>query len=189
MEKMIPANMDSSIMIKEVDQFFYHVKLTKITVIPGKEQYPKVDYEVKCYKQDVFKKLEALRYAKNPIIWYRAGGFTEAVVVHDPVLFELELAKTKVDEEVNRKKAFREYEEKKRKELEALEKKDKEAAEKEHKRLESEQKEKDIEAVRKKKEEDDKKAKEEAKKIVKSELRKSIKRTSAKVARAKGEAK
>jgi hypothetical protein len=183
MEKMIPANKDSSILIKEVDQFFYHVKLTKVTVIPGKEQFPKVDYEVKCYKQDVFKKLEALRYAAQPIIWYRAGGFTEAIVVHDPVLFELEEAKAKAAEENERKKVFKEYEEKKRKELEALEKKDKAAADKERERLEKEQKEKERIAVKlKEDQETEKKAKEEAKKIIKSEMRKTNKRIASKVA-------
>ena len=87
MEKMIQANKDPNILIKETDQEFVHVKLTKRTVIPGKEQFPRVDYEVKCYKPDVFKKMEDLRYAAQPIIWYRAGGFTEAIVVHDPKLW------------------------------------------------------------------------------------------------------
>jgi len=117
MEKMIPANKDPDILIKETDQEFVHVMLTKKTVIPGKEQFPRVDYEVKCYKPDVFKKMEDLRYAAQPIIWYRAGGFVEAIVVHDPALWakqkkaEAEKAKEKTEvdlkekEEANKKAA------------------------------------------------------------------------------------
>lgn len=88
MEKMITANKDPNIMIKETDRDFIHVKLTKKTVIPGREIEPRVDYEVKCYKPEVFEKMEALRHAKQPIVWYRAGGFAEAIVVHDPKLQE-----------------------------------------------------------------------------------------------------
>jgi len=119
MEKMIPANKDPNILIKETDQEFVHVKLTKKTVIPGRETEPRVDYEVKCYKPDVFKKMEDLRYAAQPIIWYRAGGFVEAIVVHDPELW----AKRKREKEEAESEA-----EKKEKERIAAEKKEKEEA-------------------------------------------------------------
>ena len=92
MEKMIPANKDPEILIKETDQDFVHVKLTKKTVIPRRETDPSVDYEVKCYIPEVFEKMEALRYTKQHIVWYRAGGFTEAIVVHDPKLRERQKA-------------------------------------------------------------------------------------------------
>lgn len=98
MEKMIQANKDPDILIKETDQEFVHVKLTKKTVIPGRETEPRVDYEVKCYKPDVFKKMEDLRYAAQPIIWYRAGGFVEAVVVHDPKLWAKQKAEAEQKE-------------------------------------------------------------------------------------------
>jgi len=118
MEKMIQANKDPDILIKETDQEFVHVKLTKKTVIPGRETEPRVDYEVKCFKPDVFKKMEDLRYAAQPIIWYRAGGFTEAIVVHDPKLW----AKQKAE-------ADKKAEEKIQADLKEKEEADKKAAE------------------------------------------------------------
>lgn len=173
MEKMISANKDPNILIKESDQEFIHVKLTKRTVIPGKEQYPRIDYEVKCYKPDVFKKLEALRYAAQPIIWYRAGGFSEAIVVHDPELW----AKQRLEKEEAEKKA---EEDRRIKEIADLEKRDKEAADKKRKEFEAKEKEKKrIAAELKEKEEAEKKAAEQAKKNVKSEIRKTGKRNSA----------
>ena len=174
MEKMIPANKDPEILIKESDQEFVHVKLTKRTVIPGKEQYPRIDYEVKCFKPDVFKKLEDLRYAAQPIVWYRAGGFSEAIVVHDPELW----AKQRTEEEEAKK---REAEERQRKEFDEIEKKEgKDAAEKKRKELEAKDKEeKRIAAELKEKEEADK---DEAKKAARAT--RDLKRL--KVAAAKG---
>lgn len=177
METMIPANKDPEILIKESDQEFIHVKLTKRTVIPGKEQYPRIDYEVKCFKPDVFKKLEDLRYAAQPIVWYRAGGFSEAIVVHDPELW----AKQRIEKAEAEKK---EAEEKQRKELEELERRDKDAADKKRKELEAKDKEeKRIAAELKEKKEAEKKAAELAKKNVKSEIRKTGKRNSARSAK------
>jgi hypothetical protein len=169
MEKMIPANKDSTIMIKEIDQYFYHVKLTKRTIIPGKEQYPQVTFDIRCYKPDVFQKMEALRYAKQPIIWYRAGGFTDAIVVHDPILFEKE----------QQKKAL----ELKEKEEKDAENKKKELAEWERDKLEAEEKKKKEQAELKEKEEARKKeAKKEADRL-KSEARKIKKREAVKIER------
>ena len=109
MEKMIQANKDPDILIKETDQEFVHVKLTKVTVIPGKEQFPRTDFEVKCYKPEVFKKLEDLRYdTKSPMVWYKIGGFTEAIVIHDPVLWaKQKREKTEAESEAEKKEKER----------------------------------------------------------------------------------
>jgi hypothetical protein len=88
--KMIPANKDNSIMIKENDRYCYHVKLERRAVRPGNEQYPEISHHVKCFKKDVYEKMEALNRGRNPINWVRAGGFVAAKVIHDPNLEEKE---------------------------------------------------------------------------------------------------
>jgi hypothetical protein len=91
--EMIKANRDPSVEIKASDRFAYHVRLERRSVRPGNEQYPEVSHHIKCYPKDTFEKMEALRNARSPIIWYRAGGFTSATVVHDPNLEEPEEVK------------------------------------------------------------------------------------------------
>lgn len=93
--EMIKANRDPSVEIKASDRFAYHVRLERRSVKPGNEQYPEVSHHIKCYTKNVFEKMEALRNSRSPIIWYRAGGFTSATVVHDPNLEEPEEVKAK----------------------------------------------------------------------------------------------
>jgi hypothetical protein len=77
------ANLDESVTIKEIDQFAIHVKLTKISVSPKDPLHPSTSTVVKCFPVKTFEIMEAMRYARNPIVWYRAGGFDEARIVHD----------------------------------------------------------------------------------------------------------
>jgi hypothetical protein len=81
--EMIKANMDESVMIKEINRNAIHVRLTKISVRPGREKYPSTAETIKCYPIATFEKLEALRYAKSPMVWYTTGGFDEMKIVHD----------------------------------------------------------------------------------------------------------
>jgi len=62
------------------------VKLEKRSVKPGNEQYPEVSHQIKCFPQKTFEKMEALRNGPHKIIWYKAGGYVSATVVHDPTL-------------------------------------------------------------------------------------------------------
>jgi hypothetical protein len=80
---MIKANLDETVMIKEIDVNCIHVRLSRITVTPGRERYPSTSTQIKCFTVKTFEAMEAMRYAKSPTIWYRAGGFDEATVVHD----------------------------------------------------------------------------------------------------------
>ena len=98
MEKMIQANKDPNILIKETDQEFVHVKLTKKTVVPGQEQYPRTDFEVKCFKPEVYKKMISFK-ATFGIDWVRASGFVEAIIIHDPELWAKQKAETKSEAE------------------------------------------------------------------------------------------
>ena len=83
---MIKANRDPNVEIKASDRFAYHVRLERRSVRPGNEQYPEVSNHIKCFPKETFEKMEALRNSRSPIVWYRAGGFTSATVVHDPNL-------------------------------------------------------------------------------------------------------
>lgn len=80
------ANKDESVEIKKSDRFCYHVRLEKRSVRPGNEQYPEVGHQIKCFPQKTFEKMEALRNGPHKIIWYKAGGYVSATVVHDPTL-------------------------------------------------------------------------------------------------------
>lgn len=86
MSKLIPANLETSVLIKESDQYCYHVRLTRIAINPDDPSHPSVSKDIKCFTKETFEKMEALRNAKSPIIWYRAGGYDECKVVHDPNL-------------------------------------------------------------------------------------------------------
>jgi len=83
-EKMMPANRSKDgLQIKMIDGLCTHVRLERRTIIPGKEQYPVVTHIVRCYQKEIFDKMEDLRNdPKTPIVWYFAGGFSSAEVVH-----------------------------------------------------------------------------------------------------------
>lgn len=78
----IEANLDNTITIKEIDKYCIHVRLTRRVLKPGRLDAD-TSYHVKCFLPATFEKLEALRTSKQPIVWYQAGGFTEARIVHD----------------------------------------------------------------------------------------------------------
>jgi len=84
--EMMKANKDNAIEIKVIDRYCYHVKLERRSVKPGSEQFPEISHQVKCYPKKTFEQMEALRNGPHKIIWYKAGGFVSATVVHDPTL-------------------------------------------------------------------------------------------------------
>ena len=84
--ELMKANKDNSIEIKVIDRYCYHVRLEKRSVRPGNEQFPEVSHNIKCFTKKTFENMEALRNGKHGIIWYKAGGYVSATVVHDPTL-------------------------------------------------------------------------------------------------------
>lgn len=84
--EMMKANKDNTIEIKVIDRYCYHVKLERRAVKPGSEQFPEISHQVRCFPKKTFENMEALRNGKHQIIWYKAGGFVSATVVHDPTL-------------------------------------------------------------------------------------------------------
>jgi len=84
--ELMKANKDNSVEIKVIDRYCYHVRLERRAVKPGMEQFPEISHQIRCFPQKTFEKLEAQRNGAHKIIWYKAGGFVSATVVHDPTL-------------------------------------------------------------------------------------------------------
>ena len=83
---MIPANKDPNILIKKTDERYYHVKLQRRSVNPAEPTRPGIMETIQVFSVDEFKVLEAHQYSKQPLVWFHAAGFSEAIVVHDPTL-------------------------------------------------------------------------------------------------------
>jgi hypothetical protein len=98
--EMMQANQDENVTIKVIDRNCIHVRLEKITVTPGKEKYPSTSTQIKCFPIATFEKLEAMRYAKSPTVWYRNGGFDSIKIVHDGRLEDVPAQKAQTLEEV-----------------------------------------------------------------------------------------
>lgn len=84
--EMMKANKDNSVEIKVIDRYCYHVRLERRSIKPGNEQFPEINHQIRCYPKKTFDKMEALRNGPHKIVWYKAGGFVSATVVHDPTL-------------------------------------------------------------------------------------------------------
>ncbi len=82
-QKLLKANQDESVFIKESDRFGIHVRLTRLSVNPKDPLNINRVEQIKCFPVATFEKLEAMRYQKNPLVWYVAGGFKELKIVHD----------------------------------------------------------------------------------------------------------
>lgn len=99
-KELISANIEKDVLIKESDKNCIHVRLEKITITPGREKYPSTSTQIKCFTIATFEKLEAMRYAKSPTIWYRNGGFDSIKIVHDGRLEDVPVQKAQTLEEV-----------------------------------------------------------------------------------------
>ena len=116
--EMIKANLDPDELIKEIDKFAIHVRLTRITTIPGRK-IPSVSNQVKCYTVRTFEAMEAMRNSRQPIVWYKAGGFDEARIIHDGRLVGKPEVKALTEEEKEALK-LKEAEARKQKRLQNL---------------------------------------------------------------------
>jgi hypothetical protein len=86
--KKIPANIEAGVLIKEIDKYAIHVRLTKLTMNPKDPLNIGRSDLIRCFPIATFEKMEAMRYQKSPLVWYVAGGFKEAKIVHDGRLEE-----------------------------------------------------------------------------------------------------
>jgi len=100
-QKLFKANQDESVFIKESDRLGIHVRLEKITVTPGREKYPSTTTQIKCFPIATFEKLEAMRYAKSPLVWYVSGGWDEMKIVHDGRLEDVPEVKAQTKDEAD----------------------------------------------------------------------------------------
>ena len=98
--KMIKCNLVPEFEMRMLDARSVYVKLTRITSVPGK-LIPDVSYQFKCLPLLTYENMEAMRYAKQPQIWYRNGGFSECQVLSHPGKWTPEQLK-EIEEEWNR---------------------------------------------------------------------------------------
>ena len=83
--KMIPANLDKSIMIKEKDQDFHNIQITSIRINPADPTHPVTKTEVKVFRAIDFRKYFECSTEKQ-IHYLKVMGIDNAKVVHDPNL-------------------------------------------------------------------------------------------------------
>lgn len=100
MQELMKANQDESVTIKAIDRNAIHVRLTKLSMNPKDPLVIGRVEQIKCFPIATFEKLEAMRYAKSPLIWYAAGGFREMKIVHDGRLEDVPVAKAQTLDEV-----------------------------------------------------------------------------------------
>jgi hypothetical protein len=103
-KEMMKANMDESVMIKAIDRNAIHVRLTKLSVNPKDPLNIGRAEHVKCFSIATFEKLEAMRYAKSPLVWYTVGGYREMKIVHDGRLEDVPKEKAQTLAEVDEAK-------------------------------------------------------------------------------------
>ena len=82
-DKLIPANKDRTILIKEKDAGFMHVKCTRITILPGDPLHPVRNTWVQIFDLPTWLRMQQLKEAKVAVDWQKASLVSEAVIVHD----------------------------------------------------------------------------------------------------------
>lgn len=90
--KMIKANRDETVLIKEAAKYHIHVRLSTTNFNPNDPTIQSTRSVIQVYTPEEYKKMEAMRNGKHPMIWYRVAGFKEAKVVHDGRLVPKEKA-------------------------------------------------------------------------------------------------
>lgn len=83
MNKMIPANRDSSVMIREDAKYCIHVRLLKTNYDPNNPRNQSMRSFIQVFTVQEFEKNEAQKYAKQAFNWVTVSGFDEAYIVHD----------------------------------------------------------------------------------------------------------
>lgn len=85
MKKMIPANLKPSILIKEKDQYAYHLQMTKVRVDPRDPIHPVTTIGVRAIRPRDY-----INFFTGPIKkqlqHLKAMGLDSVEVVHDPTL-------------------------------------------------------------------------------------------------------
>jgi len=77
-QKTRSANKDKTVEILLHDSMNYHFKCVRISVTPGKEQFPSRMTIIRQFKKEVLDKL--------PETWPQLANFQETILVHDPTL-------------------------------------------------------------------------------------------------------
>lgn len=91
--EMIEANSKNNkdeagkvIMIKKLDESFFHVLQQRITVLPSDITHPVSTFWVQQYDELTWERMEKLESGGNKLSWQRCANISSARVVHDPTL-------------------------------------------------------------------------------------------------------
>jgi hypothetical protein len=103
MKKMMKANRDENVLIKEISKYNVHVRLEKIAVDPRDPAHPVKSYKIAVFSPAEFEKMEANTGGNHPINWVRVSGFDSAYVVHDGRLLppEEKIEKSEVEKTID----------------------------------------------------------------------------------------
>ena len=85
-QKLIPANRDSSVLIKESDAHCVHVRLHRLTLLPSDPFRPIHNSWVQCFELQTWLKMQSLKNdPRMPVDWTKAALVNSFEVVHMPV--------------------------------------------------------------------------------------------------------
>ena len=83
-KKLIPANKDRTVLIKEEDAGVFSVRLERVTILPGDPLHPVRNTWIQTFDVATWLKFQKLAEGRNPVDWKKAALVNSAVVVHDP---------------------------------------------------------------------------------------------------------
>lgn len=84
--ELIPANKDRTVLIKKRDEGDFHIRLHRITVLPGDPLHPIHNSWVQIYDLPTWLKMQKMKEAKISVDWMKASLVNSFEVVHDPRL-------------------------------------------------------------------------------------------------------
>jgi hypothetical protein len=85
---MIPANLKPSILIKESNQYFYHLQMTKVRINPADPTHPITTVGVRPMRSKDYNNFFVIGTAEAKIRHLKSMGLDSVEVVHDPSLLK-----------------------------------------------------------------------------------------------------
>lgn len=86
--KLVQANVCPEYWIKESDLDQWHIELTRMTIIPGKQDAPQFSSFVQTFSPAEWERLAGLDGIKNPVNWMKASLVHSYKIVHNPLIIK-----------------------------------------------------------------------------------------------------
>ena len=81
---LIPANKDKNVLIKQKDSSYFHVRLHRVTILPGRPLEPVRNSWIQIFDTETWLKMQKMKEAKISVDWMKAALVERFEVVHDP---------------------------------------------------------------------------------------------------------